>query len=151
MTVIGRLSKSTSDHLRVSTSSLLQPVSASVRNENTQLAPERENRSSRVGWKDGGSSLPALWATASAGVQPRATSFLAKSSQSGPRRQGFADAAKNAPLTAPGRSEYRSAKKEERRGKLYLTWPSHGRRFHQLFRNLHTRRTKNGVGASRRQ
>jgi hypothetical protein len=39
-------------------------------------------------------------------------SFLAEGWQSGPRRQGFAGAAANAPLTAPGRSEHLSAKKE---------------------------------------
>lgn|SRR5208282_566354 len=35
----------------------------------------------------------------------------AEEGQSGPRRQGFADAAHNAPLTAPSRSERRSARK----------------------------------------
>jgi len=39
-------------------------------------------------------------------------SFLAGGWLSGPRRQGFAGAAQDAPLTAAGRSQDRSARKE---------------------------------------
>jgi hypothetical protein len=59
------------------------------------------------------------------------SSFLAEGSPSGPRRQGFADAATGAPLTAPGRSQQLSAMKEERKEKrnvLDTDRLSHGRR-----------------------
>ena len=58
-------------------------------------------------------------------------SFLAEWWQSGPRRQGFARAAQNAPLTAPGRSEnpplgrkvdFRKARAKARaKPEIYLT------------------------------
>ena len=57
--------------------------------------------------------------------QRRPPSFLAEWWQSGPRRQGFADAAQNAPLTAPGRSANpplgRKVDFKEGKIKIYLT------------------------------
>jgi len=60
-------------------------------------------------------------------------SFPAECWPSGPRRQGFASAAPNAPLTAPGRSEpsplgKKVALGKKTKNKLDTDRPSHGRR-----------------------
>jgi len=61
-------------------------------------------------------------------------SFPAECWQSGPRRQGYAGAAQNPPLTAPGRSESSPLGKREpwerKKIKLDTDRPSHGRRLH---------------------
>jgi hypothetical protein len=89
-------------------------VAASAVTRTPNLHRAQQSLIEECGWKGGDRVGLGAQEEQRKDQKSRATapSFRAEWWQSGPRRQGFADAAKNAPLTAPGRSANPSARKE---------------------------------------